>query len=303
MKRIRVVGSLTTMPDKYPKIIRTLESLKRQTYKLDAIYLGLPDKSRRLDIQYPELPREVKRLCTVVKCKDFGPITKILGALLSEDDSETVIITFDDDMIYPETMVEKLIEHHKKYPDSAIGSSGMLLKYDCPMCAIVPNEDNFLFRIPKFNIPKEGRPVDSIYGYAGALYVRKFFPIVNKLEKDFLNYALVNDDMFMNDDIVISGYLSLRKIERRLFPSMPIVSFVLENGVRKRNESEISYNLDKFFQRMNSSIRTCKLLGMYSNPEQLSTSETVIGISAIIVISVLILIVIIYEMFRSKLFR
>lgn len=300
--QMRCVASLTTMPDKFDKIVRTLESLNKQTYKLDAIYLSLPETSRRLGIPYPPVPDEVTRLCTPVKCEDFGPITKILGGLLQESDPNTVIITFDDDMIYPETLVENLVKHHKKYPNSAIGSSGMLLKYNCPMCAITPNEDNFFYRIPKFNVPNEGRKVDSIYGYPGALYVRKFFPPKEKLEADFLSFALINHDMFMNDDIVISGYLSLNNIERRIFPNMPEVSFVTDNGVRTQNASEISYDLDKFFQRMNKAIDSTKSIGMYATTEPLDMSETIVGISFIIVLTLLITILLVIYLVNNPSF-
>lgn len=297
---MRVVASLTTMPYRYDKIIRTLESLRNQTYKLDAIYLSLPSHSRRLGVEYPPVTDEVKSLCTVVPCTDFGPITKISGGILSEDDPNTVIITFDDDMIYPETMVETLMKHHAKYPHSALGSSGMLLRYNCPMCAITPNENNFLYRISKFQIPDEGRRVDSIYGYAGALYVREFFPPKERLEEDFLRYALVDNNMLMNDDIVISGYLSLKNIERRIFPNMPIVNFVLDDGIRERNTNEISYDLDKFFQRLNLAIATSKSLGMYSATEPVDISETIVGVSAIIVLSLLILIILFIYVVRSN---
>lgn len=298
---MRVVASLTTMPDRYSKIVKTLESLHRQTHKLDAIYLSLPDKSRRLGIEYPPVADEIRNLCTIVPCTDFGPITKILGGLLREDDPETIIISFDDDMLYPDRIVEVLVKHHITYPNSALGSSGMLLKYSCPMCAITPNEDNFLYRISKFSVPPEGRRVDSIYGYPGALYVRRFFPPRELLQDDFLNYALVDNNMLMNDDIVISGYLSLNSIERRIFPNMPTVSFVLDDssGVRVRNNNEISYDLDKFFQRMNLSIETAKSIGMYAVTEPVDISESIVGVSAIIVLCLLILIFIVVYLVRS----
>lgn len=298
---MRVVASLTTMPDKYSKIIATLQSLNNQSYKLDAIYLGLPEISRRLGIPYPPVPDEVIDLCTIVRCGDYGPITKIVAGLLMESDPNTVIITFDDDMIYPPNLVERLVQHHRDYPHSAIGSSGMLLRYSCPMCAITPNEDNFFYRIPKFPVSESGRRVDSIYGYPGALYVREFFPHKDQLETEFLHYALIDHNMFMNDDIVISGYLSTKKIERLIFPNMPIVSFVLEDsGERKQNSSEISYDLDKFFQRMNLAISTAKSVGMFATTEPLDMSETIIGISAIIVICIIVLILLLVYFFRSK---
>lgn len=289
---MRVVASLTTMPDKYFKLPDTLKSLKSQTRSFDAIYLGIPKKSRRLDIDYPPLPEEIAKLCTIVECIDYGPITKLLGGLLMEEDPNTIIISFDDDMIYPPTLVEKLLQYHEEYPESAIGSSGMLLRGKCPMCAITPNEDHFPYRISKFNIPKEGRRVDSIYGYPGALYLRKFFPSNDKLETDFLHYALTNNDMYLNDDIVISGYLSLNNIERRIFQDIPRVSFVIPKGEteRVRSSHEISYSLPKFFERMNRAIDSAKLLGMYGITEAVDQSETIFGISFIIIISILLLI-------------
>lgn len=295
---MRVVASLTTMPDRYDKVIRTVRTIAAQTYPLDAIYLGLPARSRRLDIPYPEPPPELKALVTVVPCTDFGPITKLLGGLLKEQDPNTVIITFDDDMIYDPNIVASLMERHKEYPNSALGSSGMLLRYSCPMCAITPNENTFIFRIPKFYIPAEGRRVDSIYGYPGALYVRRFFPCVSELEEKFLNYALANHDSYMNDDIVISGYLSMQDIERRIFCAMPQVAFVLDEvtGERVRTTNEISYDLDKFFQRMNRAIDHAKSIGMYTNTEDVDMTETIVGVALIAVLSMICIGVVIYYM-------
>lgn len=300
---MRVVATLTTMPDRYFKVIKTLQSLNRQTYKLDAIYLSLPQRSRRLNIEYPPVPPEISDLCTIVPCIDYGPITKILGGLLQEVDPETIIMSFDDDMIYPPDLVDSLLYHHDKYPNSALGSSGMLLRYNCPMCAITPNEDNFFYRIPKFKVPDEGRKVDSIYGYPGALYLRKFFPHKDLLETEFLHYVLVNNDMFMNDDIVISGFLSLHDIERRIFPNMPVVSFVLDedSNMRIRTTNEISYDLDRFFQRMNAAITTAKSIGMYAITEPLDISETIVGISMIIVLCVLVIIILFIYIVKSPL--
>ncbi len=302
MNSVRVVASLTTMPDRYAKLAKTLLTINNQTRKLDAIYLGLPYRSKRLDIDYPELPAEISSLCTVVRCPDYGPITKIVGGILSERSPNTVIITFDDDMIYPNTIVEKLLEQHIKDPNCALGSSGMLLKYSCPMCAITPNENNIWYRIPKFGVPSSGRKVDSIYGYPGALYVRKFFPDAKNLEEKFIKYALTDHNTFMNDDIMISGYLSMLKIERKIFPNMPNVDFVTENGIRVRNDNEISYNLDLFFKRLNDSVRAARDLGMYDVTEEMYMSETIAGVCAILVVSVIILILAIIWAYNSPLF-
>ncbi len=294
-KKLRVVASLTTMPDRYQKIIKTLECLNNQSYSLDAIYLSLPTVSRRLGIPYPSPTDEMLKLCTIVPCTDFGPITKIAGGLLAEHDPETIVITFDDDMMYPPNMVEALVHKALLYPDAAIGSSGMLLRYNCPFCAITPNEDTFLYRIPKFVVPEDGRRVDSIYGYPGALYRRGFFPPTDRLEGEFFKYALIDHNTFMNDDITISGFLSLTNIPRIIFPNMPYVSFVVsEFGERERTTNEISYDIDKFFQRMNLAITKCKSIGMYAITEPMDVTESIAGVSVIFIICVALIIAALY---------
>lgn len=291
-KKPRVVVSFTSMPNQYEKVSKTLDSLLNQSYKADAIYFSLPEVARRTGEKYPPVPKEIRRKCTLVPCTDFGPITKVSGGLLMEEDPETIIVSCDNDMVYPERMLEKLVEKAKFYPNSALGSAGMLLKYPCPVCAISPNENNYLYNISKFHIPPEGRRIDSLFGYPMALYRRKMFPKKEKLEEEFYKYALMTPEMLLNDDITISGYLSLHNIERRIFPDLPNVDFVKENGERKRTEVEISINLDKFFQRMNSAIATAKSIGMYANTEQVSADETILGVSAIIVIVIIIIILI-----------
>jgi len=112
-------------------LLRTLKSLHNQVYKLDKIYLGIPNISKRLKKEYPEIPEEIKKYVTIVECEeDYGPCTKIVGGLLSEQDAETMIITFDDDVIYSPTLVSKLIEYHSENKNCAIGSSGILLNTD-----------------------------------------------------------------------------------------------------------------------------------------------------------------------------
>lgn len=289
---MRVVASLTTMPDNYKKLEKTISYLKEQTYPLDEIYLSLPYKSKRLDIEYPEPSDYIKNNCKIVRCEDYGPITKIYAGLVSEHDPNTSIITFDDDMYYPSVIVEKLVEHSKFYKNSAIGSSGMLLKYNCPMCAIYPNIKGMKYNIANFYISKKGRNIDSLYGLAGVLYRRKFFPSNENLYKDFLSYAFYNDDMFLNDDITISGYLSLKNIKRRIFSDIPSVDFIYEEdtGLRKRFSYELSYNLDNFLNSMNSAIETSKKIGMFKHTEKMSCKDTIVANSLLPIIVILTII-------------
>lgn len=295
----RVVISCTTLPDRYWKLEKMVASLLKQTYPIQCIYIGLPKVMKRTGLVYGPLSPFLKEHCIIVPCKDYGPITKLLGGLYMEKDPNTVIITVDDDKIYHPKMVEKLIEHHLEYPNAAIGSSGMFLRYPCPMCAIYPNEnDSMVYRIPKFTISKKGRKVDSIYGYPGALYVRNFFPKKENIRRDLLHYTKIDKCLMLNDDILISGYLSTKGIDRIIFSDMPSVSSVLDNhGNNIRNPNEISYDLDKFFQRLNKAIGTAKKNHMFEKMEYYDVyCESVTSITTIIILAVIVLLFLSYHM-------
>src|SRR5665647_1084483 len=124
----RVVATLTTLPDRYDTTVRTLNNLMNQTHKLDNIYLTLPYKAKRLNKLYPEPTQEMKQLATIIRVpEDYGPLCKLYGALVSENDTNTIIISVDDDCIYPDNLVSSLISHSKNHPNAAICGTGALL--------------------------------------------------------------------------------------------------------------------------------------------------------------------------------
>lgn len=70
---MRVVASLTTMPNRYIDnnfLLNALKSLNNQTYKLDEIYLGLPYRCERLNIDYPKISDEINKLCKIIRTQD-----------------------------------------------------------------------------------------------------------------------------------------------------------------------------------------------------------------------------------------
>lgn len=217
---MRVVASLTTIPSRIENIEKTLNSIINQSYKLDAIYLNIPYTCQKEDSEY-NIPSRLGDNCHIMRCQDYGPITKIVGALISEKDPDTIIITFDDDKIYPEELVKKMLYKHQHNSDCAIGSSGFKI-------------GSFPFYMSKtFNSYHEnggwycfeplstGTPVDVLIGSPGILYVRKFFPAIENIDK-LLRHPVHDETLFDNSDIVLSGYLCKQNISRLVF-LMPAV--------------------------------------------------------------------------------
>lgn len=285
---MRIVGSLTTIPDRYSKLLNTLKSLKSQDHPLDAIYLGIPKISYRSHKPYPPLPDDIKQLSTVIYCDyDYGPCTKIIGALLNEEDPDTIILTFDDDIIYPPNLISNMIIQHNKYPKSAIGSNGILLKYKFPFYSIINN---------KGNLPKNGRPVDVLCSFSSVLYLRGFFPIKTELYDKFLKYPLSDENIYFNDDIMISAYLSSLNIERLVTPNIPIPNVDFD----QLDQNKISYNKYEYIQRFRKAINKLKDLGFFTETQPVAFDETIGGNISIVVIFILLLLIVILLFFSIQ---
>jgi len=271
---MRVVGTLTTLPTRYDKLIRTLDTLRKQDRPVDKLYLTVPAKTARSNLEYPEFPKEVTDLCTIVNIgKDFGPVTKIIGALLRESDPDTIIITFDDDIIYSNSVVSSLLEAHQRWPHKAIGSSGGLIKGRAMFYSANHNCTNSWDHTTSFKIPKNGfRKVDVICGFSGALYKREFFPDKNNLIKGFLEYTS-NKDVMCNDDLLISAYLEKQMITRIVVDSVPKAN-ENKNHKDKRSGDELSSNKVTFLFRLIRAIENLRFHGFFKYHEERNFRET-----------------------------
>ena len=86
------------------------------------IYACIPYTSKKYgDYKIPggwDFPSNVK----IVRCKDYGPITKLIGCLEWETDPDTMIITIDDDQEYNKDIVLENVTQAVKFPDYCLSS-------------------------------------------------------------------------------------------------------------------------------------------------------------------------------------
>jgi len=282
----RVVATYTTLPSRYDVLLRSILSLKAQSRKLDCIYLTIPLKAARLNKEYPLLPTELANLCTVIRTDiDYGPLTKIYGALLSEKDPTTVIISCDDDVFFSPSHVEILLSHHLLHPTSSICGTGALLSLGLPFISIVSSVNPFKpwNGFTGFTVNNKGRKVDLVFGVAGVLYTRGMFPENSLLHDELLQYSLSDDDIFHNDDVLISGYLSKRSIDRLVFYDIPTIHHDSGNDA-------LSGDIFKMISRLNRAIYKVKNIGFFPTMETLNIDETP---TFRVIVSILFLLVII----------
>ena len=267
---VRTVATYTTIPDRYDILYESLLSLQKQTVPPDTIYLTVPKYSVRFKKPYPPIPQNISDLCQVIYIEtDYGPITKLYGGLNLESDPNTLIISCDDDVIFPPTYIEIMVKHHNENPDIVIAGSGALLGAGIVFLSAYRSVEQITLPngLISFNIGPTGRKVDLIFGISGVGYPRKVFPVVQELYSELLQYSLRHHSIFLNDNILISGYLCKHHIDRKVFKDIPIVDHVY----RKDN---LTSDLPDIISRLNGTILRIKEYGFFPYTEPVVINET-----------------------------
>ena len=168
--------TFTTIPSRLNSIHKTIDSIKRQTFKPKKIFLNVPYKYYRfpkIEISNQDLIKYEDDLVEISRCEDFGPATKIMGSLDKIKKFDCAII-IDDDHIYNNKMCEIFIKEFEKKNINYSYYIQKLFDIDMAQCA-----DGFLINC---------RYLDDI--------------------KSFYNtYVKKNRNLFLDDDLWISIYL------------------------------------------------------------------------------------------------
>ena len=115
-----IIVSLTSFPARIDKVWITISTLFNQTLKPKRVILWLAEE------QFPgkekDLPNSLvnqkKRGLEIRFCDDLKSHKKYFYAM--KENPDDVIVTVDDDMLYPENMLEQLWKSYKKKPDTVI---------------------------------------------------------------------------------------------------------------------------------------------------------------------------------------
>lgn len=115
----KIIISMTSFPARINVVGYAIKSLMNQTIKADRIILWLAEE------QFPNFVPSglLKQLCKkgleIRFCEDLKAHKKYYYALKEQRDDE-LIITYDDDLIYPEDSVERLYNTYFKYPSCIV---------------------------------------------------------------------------------------------------------------------------------------------------------------------------------------
>lgn len=115
--REEIVVSLTTFDKRLDNVYLTIESLLQQSLKPDRVVLWVSEEEfSENDLPYI-LTLQRRRGLEVLFCpRDLGPYKKFYYAMQRFPDS--LIITVDDDTLYPHDLVDQLYRGYRADPDS-----------------------------------------------------------------------------------------------------------------------------------------------------------------------------------------
>lgn len=191
----RTIISLTTLPGRIGQLAPVLRSLEEQTVTPNAIVVNIPYRLKRSGEGY-RIPNWLHRhpLVHIHRCEDYGPATKVLGALQVETDPESTIISVDDDFIYPPEMIETYRRYLGAYGPHVYCVSGFTILDP----ALYAQDVRRGRRFEKGHL----KQVQVVEGYASVAYPRACF------SDDIYELQQWPECLIYSDDLLLSNYLS-----------------------------------------------------------------------------------------------
>lgn len=185
-----VIVSFTTSPTRINKIKEMVDSILLQTKKPDFFILNIPKVFKRTNETY-DIPNFLKNKDIILNILDvdYGPATKLIGGYyyikkMNIEPQNARIIYLDDDISYP----DKMIEEYCKFEDNYIRT---ITGFD-----FVSSQLNF---VTKHNVS-----VQIAEGY-GSVCV-PFICLKEDFMEYMIHYTMNNEDTRLSDDIIISNY-------------------------------------------------------------------------------------------------
>ena len=128
-RKMKITCTLTTFPDRIDTVQYTIKSLFDQTMKPDRIVLWLAD-SEFNNFKFPDsIIKLQERGLEIRYCENFFG-HKRYYKMIDEQKNDELIVMFDDDIIFPRYLLERLYDKWLEFPDAVICDRGQVLTFE-----------------------------------------------------------------------------------------------------------------------------------------------------------------------------
>lgn len=186
-RKKKIIISLTTIPSRVNKVPLCIEGLLRQTVKPDKIILWLAKEEFENIILNENLINQKKRGLEIRYCDNLKAHKKYYYTMKKYPND--IVITVDDDIYYPEDLIENMIKVHKDYKHCVI----------CYAAHEITFKNNKIQKYSAWNglSPNIVKPSYMLMpvGWGGVLYPP------HCLNKNFLDKEKIKELCFYSDDL------------------------------------------------------------------------------------------------------
>jgi len=270
---MKVYISLTTLPYRIKYIKQVLDSIMKQTFLPDKIFLNIPLKYKRFpeetisELEINALQEKYKTFLQINRVTmDYGPGTKLVGTLpYINFNSDGILILIDDDVSYNNYVIENIVKQYQ----CDLSNKNKINCYSYCAYDIDIDQNKFPNLLRHRKDPKS-KPILTI-GQGVDCFAIPFVCLYN-IEKyvSALNFEnIVNDDirifLFLHDDLWISYYLYLMKYDILNIKSEKSAYNYLDD-LKLSEDHNALYNLKGIFSRSN-----CVEYGLFTIEKLLSS--------------------------------
>lgn len=215
---MKIIVSLTTTSARLNILKYTIQSILSQTIKADELVINVSKNGYLNDSGIKDLPKWMEaRVFSIRYVDNTGPYRKLIP-LINEIGDLDVIITADDDVIYAENWIERLLELSKDNPENII--CGMARGMKKNIFGGYKNYSQWGIEIHK----KKSREILPI-GCAGILY-----------RKNLLDLSMLNDPIYKKlskttDDLWFKACSYKKGVEIYVDPEIGFRNAYVQDGV------------------------------------------------------------------------
>jgi hypothetical protein len=211
----RLVVSLATIPSRIDHLRPVIDSLGAQTRRPDRVYVCICEYNRYEGRGYevPSWLRDDPLVQIVVAPEDHGPANKLLGVLPLERAATTRIVVVDDDWCCNPDLLASLDLRFGHGARTAIGLSGARLprrwsRMEVRIGPSIERSPPLPWRLTFLAEPPASLSVDLLQFGFGSMLRRDWFA------DDIFDLVDPGLPWFYADDVLLSGYLASKGIER-----------------------------------------------------------------------------------------
>lgn len=243
-KKSNVIVSLTTFPERIEYVHLAIRSILYQTKRPKKIVLWLGKEF--FPLTEDDLPSSLLELkpqgLEIEFCIDIKAHTKYFYAF--QKYPEDLIVTVDDDIIYPKNLLEVLLDTHQKYPNCVVANRVRNVEIE---------DNNFKpYREWKINSLNVSNPSKKILatGVSGVLYQPKLFLKSTFDIEGIKKTNCIGDDIWLKAAQIISNIpVVYTNFFKRAFIEIPDTqkqSLFKKNVFENENDRQIKEVFDYF---------------------------------------------------------